>query len=98
MQRSRQPRGDDFPYRRLAPVVEMVAVRDDLDGARASSADLEVFRGVVLARFLVAANVERGAFDHRSEREPVGSFSQTIEEALRADREPPARHPNQIAS
>src|SRR5258706_6807888 len=93
MQRSRQPRGDDFPYCRLAPVVEMVAVRDDLHGARASGAGLEVFGGVVLARFLVAADVEGRAFDLRGEREAVGRLGEAGEVSLPADRRTPAPPP-----
>src|SRR2546430_11190789 len=66
MQYLREPRRDDRLDLFLAPVVEVVAVRDDLHGARASGAGLEVFGGVVRARLPVSAYVERG--DRKSPR------------------------------
>src|SRR5947208_16341140 len=91
MQRFREPRRDDRLDRFLAPVVEVVAVGNNSHVAGTPGAGPEILGGVVFARFLVAADVERRAFDRRGERERVGSLGEAVEVALRADRVPPGR-------
>src|SRR5882762_11372913 len=68
MQRPRKPRGDNSLNLRLAPVVEMVAAGNDFHVARTTGARAEILGGVVFARFLVATDVERRAFDRRRDR------------------------------
>src|SRR6266513_6202853 len=65
MQYFREPRRDDRLDRFLAPVVEMVAVRNDLHGARAAGAYLDVFGWVARSRLPVSADKERGTFHFR---------------------------------
>src|SRR5258708_30331395 len=91
MQYLREPRRDDHLDRFLAPVVEVVAVRHDLHVALTARAGPEILGGVAFARFLVAADVERGAFDRWGERERVGSLGEAVQGALRPDPGPPAR-------
>src|SRR6266446_5637726 len=57
----REPRRNDRLNRFLAPVVEVVAVLDDLHGARTYRTGLEIFGGVIRARLPVAAKVEHRA-------------------------------------
>src|SRR5258708_32975876 len=95
MQYLREPRRDDHLDRFLAPVVEVVAVRHDLHVALTARAGPEILGGGAFARFLVAADVERGAFDRWGERERGGSLGGAGQGALRAERGPPTgpQHP-----
>src|SRR5438445_244495 len=74
MQCFREPRRDDRLDRFLAPVVEVVAAGNNFHVAGTAGARSEILSGIIRARFLVAADVERGALDRRGEREPVRSF------------------------
>src|SRR6202795_541554 len=98
LQRSRQPARNAFLDRCFATVVEVVAVRDDLHRARTARTVPEIFGGILLARLPIAANVERGALHLGGELERVGRLGQAVEEALGADRVPPARHQHQLAA
>src|SRR5260221_7330988 len=90
MQGLREPRRDDRLDRILASAIEVIAVLDDLHGARASGAGVEIFGGVVIAPFPVARNVKRRAFDLRGEREPARRLVEAVAEALAGWALPPA--------
>ncbi len=74
------------------PVIEMVAIGDDLDGDRTGRALSKLFGRVGGSRLLVAADIEGGAGHLRGEREHIGRVLQPIDEALRRDYIPPSGH------
>src|SRR2546428_1239771 len=89
MQRFCEPRRHHPLDRFFASIVEVVAAGNDFHVARPAGARLEILRRVILARLLVAAHVERRAFDRRCEREAVRRLGEAVEVALGADRGPP---------
>src|SRR5215471_21490096 len=93
-----EPRRDELRHRIFAAVVEMIAIRNDLDGARSARACAELLGGVRVAWLLVAADEERRTLHLRSERQRVGRLGEAVEKALGADRVPPSRHQHQLAA
>src|SRR5260221_10356633 len=77
--------------------VEVVAIRDDLDAARPAAAALELFGGIKIAQFPVAAQEKRRAGDARREFEDIGAIRLQVEKALGAAGLPPARQPHQFS-
>src|SRR2546430_10610696 len=84
-----EPRRDDRLDRFLAPVVEVVAVGNNSHVAGTPGAGPEILGGGVFARFLVAADVERRAFDRRGGRRRGGRLGEAGDGAPRAERGTP---------
>jgi hypothetical protein len=95
-ERCREPRRDDAGDRLLAPVVEVIAVGNDLDLARPAGVLLEFLGGVAVAVLLVPADGQRRAFDLRRERHGIGHRHDAVKEALGRDDPPPARHEHEL--
>src|SRR5690349_21422581 len=82
----RHDAGDDV----LAPVVEVIAVGNDLDVAAPGGVTLVLLRRIALGVFLVTADAEHGTLDLRRERNRVRHSLDAVEKALGADHVPPA--------
>src|SRR5215467_2019230 len=94
----REPRRDELRHRLFAAVVEVIAIRNDLDGAGSAGARTELLGRIRVAWLLVAADEKRRALHARSEREHVRRLGEAVEKALGADRVPPSRHQYQLAA
>src|SRR5690242_19084682 len=92
-----EPAAHDFTHRGFASGVEVIAVGDDLDGARAAAAARELLGRLQIARFPVAAHIEHRAADARRELEDVRAVGE-LEEALGAGDVPPAGQEHQLAA